>query len=325
MFWGGNPWRTRVIHGVLVINGHSHMQHKALQGACLFKMRGSSIINIRPIIPGRSSSAESKETKGCTMARSDGPQLSRRLKHDPTRKKRIVQGFRTSAYAVYASLIKSGRILFLYSLLMFNHQKEAHVAPHTNLTTGQKRCLHDVKPPIEPVPWSMQCNSMKRSVTTSWCIAENFEVHIDSMNCFYWAKQADPGVLEFQSCSANATLAWSKKNSLSILAILGRKTPEFVDDGSKAMANWSPGSMQQEFQLKITSMGSKRLSELWTCAVLRGFYSSLGSLGSWSHVRQRLFENWKCHLKKNDKGKKLPTSHNWRVPSGTKCPVYWSI
>ena len=115
---------------------------------------------------------------------------------------------------------------------------------------------------------------------------------------FYWAKQADPGVLEFQSCSANATLAWSKKNSLSILAILGRKTPEFVDDGSKAMANWSPGSMQQEFQLKITSMGSKRLSELWTCAVLRGFYSSLGSLGSWSHVRQRLFENWKCHLRK---------------------------
>lgn len=77
------------------------------------------------------------------------------------------------------------------------------------------------------------------------------------------------------------------------------------------MANWSPGSIPQEFQLKITSRGSKRRSELWTCAVLRGFYyfhSSLGSLGSWSHVRQRLFENWKCHLKKNGKGKKLPTS-----------------
>ena len=84
MFWGGNPWRTRVIHGVLVIT----------VATCNRKMRGSSII--RPIIPGRSSSsAESKETKGCAMAGSDGPQLTRRLKHDPTRKKGSFNFFRT--------------------------------------------------------------------------------------------------------------------------------------------------------------------------------------------------------------------------------------
>ena len=102
-----------------------------------------------------------------------------------------------------------------------------------------------------------------------------------------------------------------KKIHPSILAILGRKTPEFFDDGSKAMANWSPG-MEACWATRVSAQDDLQgvQSDYLSCEHVQfceAFTDLLGHLGL-GVILVNDYSRIESTISKKENYKKLPTS-----------------